>query len=77
MRLLNIKYINVGSRITGEGLVGNPLTSSQCEKQDAFKVLANNLRTDKEGVAMWNGYKLVDSQGRACIAPTVFEGNIS
>ena len=78
MLYIYIYFVFEGARITAEGLdIITPLTSSQCEKQDAFKKLATNLFTDKNGVAQWNGYRLVDPEGRSCIAPTVFDGSIS
>jgi len=68
---------NVGDRITGLGLSGEPLTSSQCDKQKAFDVVAPGLRVDGSGVAFWNEFQLVDPAGRPCISPSIRNGRIS
>ena len=67
----------VGDRISGEGIEGMPLSASQCDKQKAFENLAPLLKVDDSGVAMWDGKRLVDSEGRECLAPTVRNGFIS
>ena len=67
----------VGDRISGEGIEGLPLSASQCDKQKAFENLAPLFKTDEDGVARWDGKRLIDSEGRPCIAPTVKNGPIS
>lgn len=65
-----------GDRIFGEGLQGEPMSSSQVDKQKAFETIAATLVVDSSGVAMWNGVKLVTSAGGMCIAPTVRDAPI-
>jgi hypothetical protein len=48
-----------GSRVVGEGLVGDPLTPKQIDKLKAFELLAAGLKTDSNGNATWNGIRLV------------------
>ena len=67
----------VGDRISGEGLEGLSLSASQCDKQKAFENLAPLFKADENGVARWDGVRLVDTEGRSCIAPTVRNGPIS
>ena len=67
----------IGERLFGEGLEGVPLSTNQCDKQKAFDKIAPGFRVDEEGVARWNGVRLVDKSGRSCKAPTLKEARIS
>lgn len=62
-----------GDRITGEGLVGEPLSASQCDKRKAFEVVAADLLVDGDGVAHWKGHRLVTPAGEVLRAPTLRE----
>eukprot|EP01038_Epipyxis_sp_PR26KG_P013755 gene13755-18448_t len=66
-----------GDRIFGEGLSGEPLTANQCDKQKAFEVVAADLKVDEDGIATWNGIKLVTANGGLSIAPTLRSAAIS
>jgi hypothetical protein len=65
-----------GDRISGLGLSGEPLSAKQCDKQKAFEVIAAGLIVDDDGVAVWNGVRLVDPAGDLCTAPTIRDGPI-
>lgn len=65
-----------GDRIVGEGLTHyDSLPASQVEKQKIWEKIGANLRVDENGVATWNGARLVVEglEGDAAIssAPTV------
>mmetsp|Transcript_2286 Transcript_2286/g.3603 ORF Transcript_2286/g.3603 Transcript_2286/m.3603 type:complete len:237 (+) Transcript_2286:44-754(+) len=71
-----------GDKITGEGLTGEPLTASKCDKTKAFEVIAAGLKVDADGVANWNGHRLLcvsaaDGTSDICKAPTVRDAFIS
>ena len=61
-----------GERIIGLGLTSLPLSAKQCDKKKAFETLASSLIVDSEGIACWNGLRLVaQSSGEFCVAPTL------
>ena len=67
----------VGERLTGESIEGLALTANQCDKQKAFDKIAPDFKVDEEGIARWNGVRLVDTAGRPCTAPTLRDAAIS
>ena len=61
-----------GERIVGFGNDSLPLSAKQCDKKKAFDILSSALIVDNEGVACWNGIKLVaQSTGEFCTTPTL------
>ena len=63
---------NPGDRIVGEGLVGDVLTASKCDKMKAFELLAADLKADSEGFATWKGVKLVVEKSKEVLTvPTL------
>lgn len=62
-----------GDRVVGQGLTGEPLTASQCDKKKAFEAVAPQLRL-VDGVATWNGVPLVTPTGEVVTSPTLKEG---
>lgn len=66
-----------GERIIGLGLTSLPLAPKQCDKKKAFEILAAHLVVDAEGIACWNGIRLVaQSSGEHCSAPTLRDCHI-
>lgn len=63
-----------GDRIVGQGLAGEPLSASQCDKKKAFENVAPLLKL-VNGVATWNDIPLVvASSGEVITSPTLKEG---
>lgn len=63
----------IGERIVGEGLkLHDPLSAKQCDKKKAFETVANDLKVDADGIAVWGDVKLitVNSKGTSS-APTL------
>jgi aminoacyl tRNA synthase complex-interacting multifunctional protein 1 len=61
-----------GDRIIGEGLTGEPLSASKCDKLKAFEVIAADLSVDEQGIAQWKGRRLVTQKsGEVLRAPTL------
>jgi aminoacyl tRNA synthase complex-interacting multifunctional protein 1 len=70
-----------GDRVVGEGLTCyDPLTPAQVEKQKAWEKVGALLRVDEQGVAQWNGVRLVVAESsnpaglgasNLCTAPNV------
>lgn len=72
-----------GDRIVAEGLLAmEPYTPSKCDKTKAFEVVAPDLKVDHEGVAHWQGHRLVcltngGASAESCIAPTLRNANVA
>lgn len=72
-----------GDRIVAEGLVAiEPFSPSKVDKSKAFEVVAPDLKVDHEGVAHWQGYRLVcltngGTGAESCIAPTLRNANVA
>lgn len=62
-----------GDRVVGQGLAGEPLNASQCDKKKAFETVAPLLKL-VDGVATWNGVPLVTPTGEFITSPTLKEG---
>lgn len=61
-----------GERIVGLGINTLPLSAKQCDKKKAFEILSSTLIVDSEGIACWNGVRLVAlSSGEVCSTPTL------
>lgn len=61
-----------GDRIVAEGLIGDPVTPSKCDKMKLFEILAPDLAVDNDGIAQWKGIRLVSiTGGETCVAPTI------
>lgn len=68
---------NPGDRIVGENLeLFDALSPSQCDKKKAFEIVANELKVDSEGIATWNGHRLVTIAGEVCRTPTITDAMI-
>jgi hypothetical protein len=69
-----------GDRIIGEGIdYYDPLTNSQCDKQKIFEKIGAKLSVNSEGVACWDGNRLVVAnlgEKGICTAPTVRDAPI-
>eukprot|EP01034_Spumella_vulgaris_P031284 gene31284-38653_t len=52
-----------GDRISGEGLLNEPLAVNRCDKVKAFELVAPDLKVNEEGVAYWQGHRLVTAAG--------------
>lgn len=66
-----------GDKIIGFGLSSSPLSAKQCDKRKAFDTIAELLIVDKDGIAYWNGIRLVaQSTGDFCSAPTLRDCHI-
>jgi aminoacyl tRNA synthase complex-interacting multifunctional protein 1 len=65
-----------GDRIIGEGLSGEPLTATKCDKLKAFEVVAADLKVDERGVANWKGHRLTTLAGEAVTAPTLRDAHL-
>ena len=70
---------NPGDKIVAEGLpTMEPFTPSKCDKSKAFEMVAPGLKVDQDGVANWNGYRLVALPGgEGCTAPTLRDANVA
>lgn len=72
-----------GDRIVAEGLpTVEPFTPSKCDKSKAFEVVAPTLKVDENGVANWQGHRLIclgstDATADSCTAPTLRNANIA
>lgn len=72
-----------GDRIVAEGLAAmEPYTPSKCDKSKAFEVVAPDLKVDHEGVAHWQGHRLIcltngGTGAESCIAPTLRNANVA
>lgn len=63
---------NAGDRIVGEGLIGDVLTASKCDKMKAFEILAADLKADADGFATWKDVKLVVEKSKEVLTvPTL------
>ena len=66
----------VGERVFVDGLSGEPLSSAQVKKKKVWEAVAKGLRTGENGVATWDGRKIVTSVG-ACSALSLVGAHIS
>lgn len=72
-----------GDRIVAEGLtLIDPFSPSKVDKSKAFEVVAPDLKVNEEGVAHWQGYRLVcltngGTGAESCIAPTLRNANVA
>lgn len=72
-----------GDRIVAEGLTAiEPFSPSKVDKSKAFEVVAPDLKVDHEGVAHWQGYRLIcltngGTGAESCIAPTLRDANVA
>jgi aminoacyl tRNA synthase complex-interacting multifunctional protein 1 len=72
-----------GDRIVAEGIPKiDPFTPSKCDKSKAFEVVAPDLKVDHEGVANWQGHRLIcltngGTGAESCIAPTLRDANVA
>jgi aminoacyl tRNA synthase complex-interacting multifunctional protein 1 len=62
----------IGSRIVGESLeVTEPMSVKQCDKLKIFQQIAPDLSVNDQGEVVWQGKRLITSQGQTCTAPTL------
>jgi aminoacyl tRNA synthase complex-interacting multifunctional protein 1 len=72
-----------GDRIVAEGLLRTePYTPSKVDKSKAFETVAPDLKVDAEGVANWQGHRLIcltdnGAGAESCIAPTLRNANVA
>lgn len=72
-----------GDRIVAEGLpLVEPFTPSKCDKSKAFEAVAPDLKVDHEGVAHWQGHRMIcltdgGTGAESCIAPTLRNANVA
>lgn len=65
-----------GDRIVGQGLTGEPLTATKCDKLKAFELIAADLKVDEHGVAHWKGHRLTTLAGDIVTAPTLRDAHL-
>lgn len=66
----------VGERVFIEGLVGEPVSSTQVKKKKIWEDVATGLKTAEGGVAQWNGKNIMTSAG-VCVAASLVGAPIS
>ncbi|KAG9398828.1 hypothetical protein AC1031_014146 [Aphanomyces cochlioides] len=63
----------IGERVFYEGLTGEPWTPAQVEKKKVLITAGEGLKSNEEGVAMWNDKVLMTSAG-PCTSPSIRNG---
>ena len=66
----------VGERVVIEGLSGEPWSSTQVKKKIIFDVVAQDLKTNDEAVATWDG-KVIQTSAGPCKAATLKAAPVS
>ena len=65
--------VEIGERVTFEGLTGEPEPENKVAKKKILEKLAPDLKTDDNGVVVWKGIKSVTSAG-PCVASKGMKG---
>jgi len=66
----------IGERVFIEGLMGEPVSSTQVKKKKVWETVSKDLKTGEGGVATWNGQEIKTSVG-VCKAASLVGVSIS